>query len=138
MFSASSALIHCKPQYSSSSSTICHLCVFRRVCRPWSSSRQGDGSGSEGFADLGFHPGLPHHAGAQTGWEGRGFLSIVHQECSSLIHCKVSNEAHICQTLWTNLLPHKLVSRNLKTSSSSSSKKNTSNESRYLLYMERG
>lgn len=36
-----------------------------------------DVSGSEGFVDLGLHPGLPHHASTQTGWEGR-FLSCYY------------------------------------------------------------
>lgn len=43
---------------------------------------------------MGLHPGLPHHAGAQTGWEGRDFLSITHQECNFLIDCRISNPLH--------------------------------------------
>lgn len=95
-FLASSTLIHTKAKYSTSISVSCAVlfvsllsvspCLSCSGLRP--SSRQGDVSGPEGFVDLGLHPGLPHHAGTKTGWEGREFChhytqNIIWYTCSS-------------------------------------------------------
>lgn len=51
--------------------SVCSLCLSPLVSTEW------DVSGSEGFVDLGLHPGFPHYAGAQIGWKGNSFHSFI-------------------------------------------------------------
>lgn len=51
--------------------SVCSLCLSPLLSTEW------DVSGSEGFVDLGLHPGFPHYAGAQIGWKGNSFHSFI-------------------------------------------------------------
>lgn len=55
----------------------CGLSVCSFCLSPPLVSTEWDVSGSEGFVDLGLHPGFPHYAGAQIGWKGNSFHSFI-------------------------------------------------------------